>query len=189
MRPNGLACSTAALSLGVLLHRCDSKRCPIAVDWMDPHYMLLLFQSLSESGHDSQTCRGSFNHGQQVFPWGLPCAGPWQEKSGSFADFPPTPPVGHLRQLARHQVSDPALLLLRSLQRDLTPGGIYKELLSKGVLETRHSAAATLHLHVKMAVVLLKGGKCWSIQASGAVWARRQQMFYMLVGWEVSSDS
>lgn len=92
-RSNGLARSTAALSLSVVLHHCDSVRWPIAVDWIDPHYTPLLFQSFSEPGHDSQTCRGSVSRGQQVSPWGLPCTGPWQEKSSPLAGFPPIPPL------------------------------------------------------------------------------------------------
>ena len=115
LRSNGLARSTAALSLGVVLHRCDSVHCPIAMDWMAPYYTLLLFQSLCEPRHDSQTCRGSVSHGQRVSPWGLPCTGPWQEKSSLMAGFPPTLSGGHLCQHARHRVPDPALLPLQSL--------------------------------------------------------------------------
>lgn len=43
--------------------------------WMDfTHYTLLLFQSLGESGHDSQTCRESVSHRPEEPPWELPCA-------------------------------------------------------------------------------------------------------------------
>lgn len=51
------------------------------------------------------------------------------------------PSVGHLCQGARHRVPDPAPLLFPSLQPDLTPSGIYKDLFSKGELETGHPAA------------------------------------------------
>lgn len=57
------------------------------------------------------------------------------------ASFPPIPSAGHLCQHARHRVPDPALLPLRSLQPDLTPSAIYKDLLSKGELEMRHCPA------------------------------------------------
>lgn len=57
------------------------------------------------------------------------------------AGFPSTPSGGHLCQHARHRVPDPPLLPLRSLQPDLTPSGIYKDLFSKGELEMGHRAA------------------------------------------------
>ncbi|KAK2879814.1 hypothetical protein Q8A73_023626 [Channa argus] len=86
--------------------------------------------------------------GNKCPPEGCPAQAPGQEKSNPLAGFPPTPSVGHLCQLARHRVPDPALLLLLSLQPDLTPSGIYKDL-----------SRLYPHMCIKMVIVFLVGGE------------------------------
>lgn len=79
--------------------------------------------------------------GNKCSPESRPARTPGRRSLALWPSFPCTPSAGHLCQHARHRVPDPALLPLRSLQPDLTPSGIYKDLFSKGELEMGHSAA------------------------------------------------
>lgn len=110
--------------------------------------------------------------GNKCPPEACPAPAPGRKSLAPWLAFPHSPPVGHLCRHARHRVCDPALLLLCSLQPELTPSGIYKDLFSKGVLEIRHSVAATYSCAHKDGDGVF--GRWWSgrypnIQASGAV--------------------
>lgn len=104
------------------------------------HYTLLLFQSLSEPEYmTARPAEDLSTAGNKCPPESCPAQTPGRRCLSLWPAFHPS--AGHLCQHARHRVPDPALLPLRSLQPDLTPSAIYKDLLSKGELEMRHCPA------------------------------------------------
>ncbi|MEQ2197595.1 hypothetical protein XENOCAPTIV_000791 [Xenoophorus captivus] len=73
------------------------------------------------------------------------------------ASFPPSPSAGHLCQHAHHRVPASALLHLLSLQADLTPYGIYKDLFLKRTARNGTRLILQLHFHVHIKSVMLGG--------------------------------
>lgn len=100
VRLNGQTGYTAVMPLGVVLHNSDGVSWPVAVDYTDPCYTELWFQSFTEPLHDSQTCRDSVSHERPLLP------------------LRAAPDMVHLCKHACHHVPDHFLLLLPSHYSD-----------------------------------------------------------------------
>lgn len=102
------------------------------------HYTLLLFQSLSEPEYmTARPAEDLSTAGNKCPPESCPAQTPGRRCLSLWPAFHPSL---LLVTCASMPVIE-SLLPLRSLQPDLTPSAIYKDLLSKGELEMRHCPA------------------------------------------------